>query len=236
VTTHRPAVPTTMVDRIALALAKAEGQAWKGRGAVDSWLGRRVPLFSYAHVMRHRRRSIQGDHGRGEGGHEIAADDVEEKIVKEWRAVRGILPVLMALPHPKPHQPPARPPPSPSPRRTARRPPCAGSPSAPGLHAPPPARRPRRVIRAAPLAVARCHQPPALRVWFTTPHLSLLDEVHIPLTIHRNEVGRTRITGPGLVNHLRGHVGKTPRSKLGLVLTAVMCDHERALQDRNRFI
>src|ERR1700722_20674094 len=78
--------------------------------------------------------------------------------------------------------------------------------------------------------------PPALRARLIAPLLSLLHEVHIPLTIHCNEVGRTRITGPRLVNHLRGHVGKPPWSKLDLVGAAVMCDHERAFQHRDRFI
>src|ERR1700733_448361 len=71
---------------------------------------------------------------------------------------------------------------------------------------------------------------------FITPFQLLLHEIHIPLTVHCNEVGRTRITGPRLVNHLRGHVGKPPWSKLGLILATVMCDHERAFQHGDRLI
>ena len=60
---------------------------------------------------------------------------------------------------------------------------------------------------------ARYHRPPLLCVLGLSPLLSLLYEVHIPLTVHCNEVGRTRIAGPRFVNHLRRHVGKPPWSK-----------------------
>ena len=39
----------------------------------------------------------------------------------------------------------------------------------------------------------------------------LLNEVHIPFAIDRDEVSCTLVTGPCLVDHFCGHIGKTPR-------------------------
>src|SRR5262249_3236734 len=39
----------------------------------------------------------------------------------------------------------------------------------------------------------------------------LLNEVHIPFAIDRDEVSCALVTGPCLVDHFCGHIGKTPR-------------------------
>jgi hypothetical protein len=39
----------------------------------------------------------------------------------------------------------------------------------------------------------------------------LLNEVHIPFAVDRDEVSCTLVAGPCLVDHFCGHIGKTPR-------------------------